>query len=237
MVQCRLANFGRRKRKVCEMSEKARQVVWTLVRAVSALAIGHVGFFCLTWLLPLMIGVVASEIGGLCLSVFAFFMLRVRHWRFWVAVVIGVVLWVATMGVHVYTDPLHSDVSGYTRYIGLPLPTHRVNECSAGLWVMFDGKPGRSAINLLFWCFLAYALVVATRIVRWLREVWRNNKKCVVAATAVLLVAVMLVIGYRQEIAVNWYAPRNWQSPHGYRRLPRELWPERTWWENVKSYF
>ena len=102
---------------------------------------------------------------------------------------------------------------------------------------MFDGKPGRSVINLLFWCFLAYALVVAPRIVRWFREVWCNHKKYVIASAAVLLAAIVLVIVYRQEIAVNWYAPRNWQSPHGYERLPRHLWPERTWWEDVKSYF
>ena len=219
------------------MNEKAKRVVWTLVRIVSALAIGHVGFFCLTWLLPLVIGVVASEIGCLCLSAFAFFMLRVRHWRFWVAVVIGVVFWFATMGMHVYTDPLYDGACGYTRYIGLPLPAHRVNECSVGFSVMADGKPGRSAINLIFWCFFAYALVVAPRIVRWFREVWRNHKKCVVASAAVLSAVVVLVVVYRQEIAVNWYAPRNWQSPHGYERLPRHLWPERTWWENVKSYF
>ena len=118
------------------MSEKAKRVVWTLVRIVSALAIGHVGFFCLTWLLPLVIGVVASEIGCLCLSAFAFFMLRIRHWRFWVAVVIGVVFWFATMGMHVYTDPLYDGACGYTRYIGLPLPAHRVNECSSGFSVM-----------------------------------------------------------------------------------------------------
>ena len=219
------------------MNEKARRVIWTLVRIVSALAIGHVGFFCLMWLLPLMAGVVASEIGCLCLSALAFYMLRVRHWRFWVAVVIGVVLWVVTMRVHVYTDPLYDDACGYTRYIGLPLPAFRSNACSSGFSVMADGKPGRSAINLLFWCFLAYALVIAPRIVRWFREVWRNHKKCVVASAAVLLAAIALVIVYRQEIAVNWYAPRNWQSPHGYKRLPENLWPERTWWENVKSYF
>jgi len=219
------------------MNEKAKRVVWTLVRIVSALAIGHVGFFCLMWLLPLMTDVVASEMGCLCLSAFAFFMLRVRHWRFWVAVVIGVVLWVVTMRVHVYTDPLYDDACGYTRYIGLPLPAFRSNACSSGFSVMADGKPGRSAINLLFWCFLAYALVIAPRIARWFREVWRNHKKCVVASAAVLLAAIALVIVYRQEIAVNWYAPRNWQSPHGYKRLPENLWPERTWWENVKSYF
>ena len=189
------------------------------------------------WLLPLMTDAVASEIGCLCLSAFAFFMLRVRHWRFWVAVAIGAVLWVATMGVHVYTDPLYSDVSGYTRYIGLPLPAHRVDECSAGFSAMFDGKPGRSAINLLFWCFFAYALVVASRIVRWFREAWRSHKKCVVATATVLSAAIVLVIVYRKEIAANWYAPRNWQSPHGYKRMPEHLWPERTWWENVKSYF
>ena len=186
------------------MNEKARRVIWTLVRIVSALAIGHVGFFCLMWLLPLMTDAVASEIGCLCLSAFAFFMLRVRHWRFWVAVAIGAVLWVATMGVHVYTDPLYSDVSGYTRYIGLPLPAHRVDECSAGFSAMFDGKPGRSAINLLFWCFLAYALVVASRIVRWFREAWRSHKKCVVATAAVLSAAIVLGIVYRESIAVNW---------------------------------
>ena len=219
------------------MNEKAKRVVWTLVRIVSALAIGHVGFFCLMWLLPLMTDAVASEIGCLCLGAFAFFMLRVRHWRFWVAVAIGAVLWVATMGVHVYTDPLYSDVSGYTRYIGLPLPAHRVDECSAGFSAMFDGKPGRSAINLLFWCFLAYVLVVASRIVRWFREAWRSHKKCVVVTAAVLSAAIVLVIVYRKEIAANWYAPRNWQSPHGYKRLPENLWPERTWWVNVKSYF
>ena len=219
------------------MKEKARRVIWTLVRIVSALAIGHIGFFCLMWLLPLVIGVVASEIGCLCLSALAFFMLRVRHWRFWVAVVIGVVLWVVTMRVHVYTDPLYDAACGYTRYIGLPLPAHRVNECSSGFSVMFDGKPGRSAINLLFWCFLGYALVVVPRIVRWFREAWRSHKKCVVASAAVLLAAIVLIIVYRQEIAANWYAPRNWQSPHGYKRLPEHLWPERTWWEDVKSYF
>ena len=219
------------------MNEKAKRVVWTLVRIVSALAIGHVGFFCLMWLLPLMTDAVASEIGCLCLSAFAFSMLRVRHWRFWVAVAIGAVLWVATMGVHVYTDPLYDDACGYTSYIGLPLPAFRSNACSSGFSVMADGKPGRSAINLLFWCFLAYALVIAPHIVRWFREVWRNHKKCVVASAAVLLAAIALVIVYHQEIAVNWYAPRNWQSPHGYKRLPENLWPERTWWENVKSYF
>ena len=190
------------------MNEKVKRVVWTLVRIALALAIGHVGFFCLMWLLPLMTDVVASEIGCLCLSAFAFCMLRVRHWRFWVAVVIGVVLWVVTMRVHVYTDPLYDAACGYTRYIGLPLPAHRVNECSSGFSVMFDGKPG--------WC---------------------NHKKYVIASAAVLLAAIVLVIVYRQEIAVNWYAPRNWQSPHGHERLPRHLWPERTWWENVKSYF
>ena len=58
------------------MNEKARRVVWTLVRIVSALAIGQVAFFCLMWLLPLMTGVVASEMGCLCLSAFAFFCLR-----------------------------------------------------------------------------------------------------------------------------------------------------------------
>ena len=115
------------------MNEKARRVIWTLVRIVSALAIGHVGFFCLMWLLPLMTDVVASEIGCLCLSAFAFYMLRVRHWRFWVAVVIGVVLWVVTMRVHVYTDPLYDDACGYTRYIGLPLPAFRSNACSSVL--------------------------------------------------------------------------------------------------------
>jgi hypothetical protein len=102
---------------------------------------------------------------------------------------------------------------------------------------MFDGKPGRSVINLLFWSFLAYALVVAPRIVRWFREAWHKHKKYVIASAAVLSVVVALVIVYRQEIAVNWYAPRNWQSPHGYKRLPEHLWPERTWWEHVKSYF
>ena len=219
------------------MNEKAKRVVWTLVRIVSALTIGHVGFFCLMWLLPLMAGVVASELGCLCLSALAFYMLRVRHWRFWVAVVIGVILWGATMGVHVYTDPLYDGACGYTRYIGLPLPAHRVNECSSGFSVMFDGKPGRSVINLLFWSFLAYALVVAPRIVCWFREAWRNHKKCVIASVSVLSVVVALVIVYRQEIAVNWYAPRNWQSPHGYKRLPEHLWPERTWWEHVTSYF
>ena len=231
------ANFGWRKLKVCEMNEKARRVVWTLVRIVSALAIGHIGFFCLMWLLPLMTDVVASEIGCLCLSAFAFFMLRVRHWRFWVAVVLGIALWIATMGVQVYTDPLDNDVYGHTRYMGLPLPAHRANECSAGLSVMADGKPGRSAINLLFWCFFAYALVVAPRILRWFRETWRRHKKRVVISAAALSAVVALVIVYRQEIAVNWYAPRNWQSPHGYKRMPKNLWPERTWWENVKSYF
>ena len=102
---------------------------------------------------------------------------------------------------------------------------------------MFDGKPGRSVINLLFWSFLAYALVVAPRIVCWFREAWHKHKKYVIASAAVLSVVVALVIVYRQEIAVNWYAPRNWQSPHGYKRLPEHLWPERTWWEHVKSYF
>ena len=225
------------KRSGMTMSEKIMRGVWITVRIVSALAIGHVGFFCLMWLLPLMTGVVASEIGCLCLSAFAFFMLRVRHWRFWVAVVIGIVLWLATMGLQVYTDPLYNDVYGHARYMGLPLPAHRANECSAGLSVMADGKPGRSAINLLFWCFFAYALVVAPRMVRWFREAWRSHRKCVVISAAALSAVVALVIVYRQEIAVNWYAPRNWQSPHGYKRMPKNLWPERTWWENVKSYF
>ena len=218
-------------------NSKMKRALWLLVRLLSALAIGHVGFFCLMWLLPLRTDVVASEIGCLCLSAFAFFMLRVRHWRFWVAVVLGIALWIATMGVQVYTDPLDNDVYGHTRYMGLPLPAHRANECSAGLSVMADGKPGRSAINLLFWCFFAYALVVAPRILRWFRETWRRHKKRVVISAAALSAVVALVVVYRQEIAVNWYAPRNWKSPHGYKRMPKNLWPERTWWENVKSYF
>ena len=45
------------------MNERARRVLWTLVRIVSALVIGHVGFFCLMWLLPLMTDVVVSEMG------------------------------------------------------------------------------------------------------------------------------------------------------------------------------
>ena len=219
------------------MKDKAKSAVWMLVRIVSALAIGHVVFFCLMITLPLRTGMAVSEIGSLCISAVAFPMLRVRHWRFWVAVVIGAVLWFATMRVQVYTDPLYDGASGYTRYIGLPLPAHRANESSAGFSVMADGKPGRSAINLLFWCFFAYALVVAPRILRWFRETWRSHKKCVIVSAAVLSAVVALIIVYRQEVAVNWYAPRNWQSPHGYKRLPRELWPERTWWENVKSYF
>ena len=61
------------------MNEKVKRVVWTLVRIALALAIGHVGFFCLMWLLPLMTDVVASEMGCLCLSAFAFFMLKSPH--------------------------------------------------------------------------------------------------------------------------------------------------------------
>ncbi len=208
-----------------------------LVRIVSALVIGHMVFFGLVITLPLRTGMAVSEIGSLCFSAFAFPMLRVRHWRFWVAVVIGAVLWLATMGVQVYTDPLYDGASGHARYIGLPLPTHRADESSAGFSVMADGKPGRSVINLLFWCFVAYALVIASRILRWFREACRSHKKCVVVSAAVFSAIITLMIVYRREIAVNWYAPRNWQSPHGYKRLPRELWPDRTWWENVKSYF
>ena len=219
------------------MKDKAKSAVWMLVRIVSALAIGHVVFFGLMITLPLRTGMAVSEIGSLCISAVAFPMLRVRHWRFWVAVVIGAVLWFATMRVQVYTDPLYDGASGYTRYIGLPLPAHRANESSAGFSVMADGKPGRSAINLLFWCFFAYALVVAPRILRWFRETWRRHKKRVVISAAALAAVVALVIVYTQEIAVNWYAPRNWKSPHGYKRMPKNLWPERTWWENVKSYF
>ena len=219
------------------MKDKTKRVVWMLVRIVSALAIGHVAFFALMITLPLLTGLVVSEMGCLCLSALAFFMLRVRHWRFWIAVVMGFVLWYATMVVPVYTDPLYDGACGYTRYFGLPLPVHRANECSAGISVAADGKPGRSAINLLFWCVLSYALVIAPRIARWFREAWRSHKKCVVVSAAVLSAVIALIVVYRQEIAVNWYAPRNWQSPHGYKRLPRELWPERTWWENVKSYF
>ena len=219
------------------MKDKTKRVVWMLVRIVSALAIGHVAFFVLMLALWLGTGLVVSEIGCLCLSTLAFCMLRVRHWRFWVAVAIGVVLWFATMWVQVYTDPLYDGACGYTRYFGLPLPAHRSNECSTEYSIIADGKPGRLAINLLFWCYIAYALVIAPRIVRWFREAWHSHKKCVVVSAAVLSAVIALIVVYRQEIAVNWYAPRNWQSPHGYKRLPRELWPERTWWENVKSYF
>ena len=219
------------------MSEKAKQVVWALARTASALAIGHTAFFFLVLTLQLGTGLVASEIGCLCLSMLAFYMLRVRYWRFWVAVVVGVVLWFATMRMHVYTDPLCDGACGSTRYFGLPLPAHRSNECSTGYSIIADGKPGRSAINLLFWCFVAYALVIAPRIVRWFREAWRSHKKCVIVSAAVLSAVVALIVAYRHEIAVNWYAPRDWHSPHGYKRLPRNLWPERTWWENVKSYF
>ena len=167
----------------------------------------------------------------------AFYMLRVRYWRFWVAVVVGVVLWFATMRIHVYTDPLYDDACGSTRYFELPLPAYRSNECSTGYSIIADGKPGRSAMNLLFWCFVAYALVIASRIVRWFREAWSRHKKWVIVSAAVLSAVVALIVAYRHEIAVRWYAPRDWHSPHGYKRLPRELWPERTWWENVKSYF
>ncbi|MBE6381711.1 MAG: hypothetical protein E7049_01685 [Lentisphaerae bacterium] len=219
------------------MKDKTKLAVWMLVRIASALAIGHAAFFFLVLTLRLGTGLVASEIGCLCLSTLAFYMLKVRHWRFWVAVAIGVVLWFATMWIQVYTDPLYDGACGYTRYFGLPLPAHRSNECSTGYSIIADGKPGRSAMNLLFWCFVAYALVIAPRIVRWFREAWRSHRKCVIVSVAVLLAAVAWVIGYRREIAENWYAPRDWQSPRGYRRLPRELWPERTWWDNVKSYF
>ena len=219
------------------MSEKAKRVVWALARTASALAIGHTAFFFLVLTLRLGTGLAASEIGCLCLSMLAFYMLRVRYWRFWVAVVVGVVLWFATMRMHVYTDPLYDDACGSTRYFGLPLPAHRSNECSTGYSIIADGKPGRSVMNLLFWCFVAYALVIAPRIVRWFREAWSSHKKLVIVSAAVLSAVVALIVAYRHEIAVNWYAPRDWHSPHGYRRLPRELWPERTWWENVKSYF
>lgn len=39
------------------------------------------------------------------------------------------------------------------------------------------------------------------------------------------------------SVVAGWYAQREWQSPHGYKRLPRHLWPERTWWQDVLSYF
>ena len=191
------------------MKDKTKRVVWMLVRIVSALAIGHVAFFFLMLALWLGTGLVVSEIGCLCLSALAFCMLRARHWRFWVAVAIGVVFWLATMGVHVYTDPLYDGACGYTRYFGLPLPAHRANECSAGISVAADGKPGRSAINLLFWCYIAYALVIAPRIVRWFREAWHSHKKCIIVSAVVLSAVIALVFVYRQEIAVNWYAPRN----------------------------
>ena len=219
------------------MNDKTKRAVWMLVRIVSALAIGHVAFFFLMLTLRLGTGLVVSEIGCLCLCTLVFCMLRVRHWRFWVAVAIGVALWFATMVVHVYTDPLYDAACGHTRYFGLPLPAHRANDCSTGYSAIADGKPGRLAINLLFWCYIAYALVIAPSIVRWFREAWRSHKKYIIVSAAVLSAVVALVVVYRQEIAVNWYAPRKWQSPRGYRRLPRELWPERTWWENVKSYF
>ena len=99
-----------------------------LVRIVSALAIGHVVFFGLMITLPLRTGMAVSEIVSLCISAVAFPMLRVRHWRFWVAVVIGAVLWFATMilymmvlvGMRVTSDC-------HCRHIGLmnPLPDFR----------------------------------------------------------------------------------------------------------------
>jgi hypothetical protein len=211
---------------------------WMLIRAVSALTIGYLLFCGLDEMISLSTAeLVASCVCSFCFGVLSFYMLRVCHWRFWVAVVIGVVLWCATIRAHVYTDPLYSEIYGHTRYFGLPLPVFRINECSTVMSSALDAKPGRAFINLLFWCFLVYAFVVAPRIVRWFQMAWRLHMNRIVVSAAVFLAVLALIIVFREEIAVNYYAPRNWQSPHGHERLPSHLWPERTWWESLKSYF
>lgn len=217
--------------------ERIIGAAWTLARIVSALAIGWLAFSRFTMTMFIDANFAASVVGGLCFGAIAFYMLKVRYWRFWVAVVIGVVLWYATMGVLAYTDPLCDEIYGHTRYFGLPLPVRRANECSTVWSIMADAKPGRAVINLLFWCFLSYAFVAAPRIVRRFHGAWRLHKKFVVALVAVLLAILVLIIVFRKEIATNWYAPRNWQSPHGHERLPEQFWPKRTWWENLKSNF
>ncbi len=126
---------------------------------------------------------------------------------------------------------------GNARYFGFPLPPFMSDECSAGFSVMDDAKPGRSVVNLVFWCLIAYALLVLPRIRWWLENHWRFDRKRFLAVLVPLLAVVALIVVYRHEIADNWYVPQKWESPHGHNRAPRHLWPGRTWWQDVRSYF
>ncbi len=157
--------------------------------------------------------------------------------RFLLALAVGAVLWYATRGVRVYTDPFCDPACGNARFYGLPLPTFRADECSTFYSIMADAKPGRDVLNFLFWCFLSYALISLPRIVRWLRGNWKACRVRLAVAACIVLAAIAMVCVFRHEIIAGWYAPREWRSPHGYKRLPESLWPQRTWWQDVLSYF
>ena len=79
--------------------ERIIGAAWTLARIVSALAIGWLAFSRFTMTMFIDTNFAASAVGSLCFGAIAFYMLKVRHWRFWAAVVIGAVLWYATMGI------------------------------------------------------------------------------------------------------------------------------------------
>ena len=217
-------------------SGRSRRVIGCVARIACALVLGHVVFFLLSWTVPVVAGEVFNEVASIGLSALFFRMLHFRCWRFWTAAVLGVALWFVASVVPAYVGP-DDPVVGRTRYYGLPFPARMVNECSSAFSSVADAKPGRNAINLFFWCYLVYASLVSPRIVRWLSGQWRARRRRLVVASGVLLALIALAFSFRHEIAVGWYAQREWQSPHGYKRLPRHLWPERTWWQDVLSYF
>ncbi len=208
-----------------------------VLRAFFAVLLGHFAGHFLLWTLPILEGNLFNEIASILMSVGIFHMLHARHWRFWVAVVAGYVLWLFARGVHVYTDPLDDPISGHARFYGIPLPEQRTDENTLMGFSILDGKPGRAFINLCFWCFLVYALFIAPRIAGWFKTHWRVHRKRLVAVASALVVAVALVCVFRQEIAANWLVPRDWQSPYGHMRLRKEQWPKRTGWQVLSSFF
>ncbi len=216
---------------------KYKSLLIMVLRVFFAVLLGHFAGHFLIWTLPIDEGNLFNEIASILLSVGIFHMLRARHWRFWIAVVVGYVLWMFARGVNVYVDPIEDPVSGHARFYGIPLPERRMDADSTMYSIIFDGKPGRAFINLCFWCFLVYALFIVPRIAGWFKTHWRVHRKRLVAVASALVVAVALVCVFRQEIAANWLVPRDWQSPYGHMRLRKEQWPKRTGWQLLSSFF
>ncbi len=206
------------------------------LRIAIAAALAHYAYGYLEWSLPIIAEELFGYVVKAVIGVAIFFALKAKYWRLWVAFAIGMLVWHFARGIKVYTDPVYDAACGHNRYFGLPLPDHMANECSSGFSVLFDGKPGRTIINMCFWFLLAYALVVSPRIVRWLKSSWSVHRRRFISAGALLVAVLALICIFRTEIA-NWYVPHDWQSPHGNERIREDLRPKRSCWQHVMSYF